>query len=572
MKMKLLLLLLLVGSETFYAQFNLERTYGTYSESLNNVKLNTVDSQGNIFTIGTVGTYDISNFITPNSYQTTPGTLYIVKRNLWGALVWGTYFNGDIQSATIDKNDNLILLGRASLSLDATGFTSTGSYQPVLSTESDLFLAKFDTSGNKIWGTYLNNGTNVIQESPHIGPELGLSIVTDADGNIYFTHRTALTNLGTVGTFQQDPLGTNKNAISKFNSSGFKVWTTYYGINGSQTQHITANLTGIFVSGQANDCIPSNPTNAPNSYFATANAFQPTKTNCLQGFITKFNFNGQRQWSTYLKVSDIYGPTIKGFGEDLYVTGKQSGSSLATPGAFQEINDGDCAFVLKFNNIGERAWGTYYGLDGAGSSGSLEFDSIGNVYFFGTTSKNTNIATPDGFLAANPSLIQSPTLIPAGFFAKFNPDGHRIWGSYYGGTLSTSIRNFKVFGNGCYIYGVTNCDSNIATPNGLTPEMPDLAEGELTSFIAHFETIPLSTNQNDLENFSIFPNPGLDRLNIKSNSKISEIQIFDLMGKLVVELTGVDLEFVTVSNLSSGLYLLKATSDNGVSTTKFLRQ
>ncbi|MES2865084.1 MAG: T9SS type A sorting domain-containing protein [Bacteroidota bacterium] len=81
----------------------------------------------------------------------------------------------------------------------------------------------------------------------------------------------------------------------------------------------------------------------------------------------------------------------------------------------------------------------------------------------------------------------------------------------------------------------------------------------------------LSLEEYSQSNFTVYPNPVDKEINIKSNSEISEIQVYDAMGKLIKELKGNKLESLDVTNLSKGFYLLKVKSGDFFSTRKFLK-
>jgi murein DD-endopeptidase MepM/ murein hydrolase activator NlpD len=68
----------------------------------------------------------------------------------------------------------------------------------------------------------------------------------------------------------------------------------------------------------------------------------------------------------------------------------------------------------------------------------------------------------------------------------------------------------------------------------------------------------LSVNKNELPNTSIYPNPFENIVEIKSESKITEIVIRDLLGKTItIEKNDVDgLNYIDNSTLSSGVYLM----------------
>jgi len=84
-----------------------------------------------------------------------------------------------------------------------------------------------------------------------------------------------------------------------------------------------------------------------------------------------------------------------------------------------------------------------------------------------------------------------------------------------------------------------------------------------------FDSTGATLSDKDFEiafDFSIYPNPASDIINIKSISTIDTIEMFDLLGKqvLVTEQT----EQIKVNDLPSGVYLLKVYSDKGNMTKK----
>ena len=71
--------------------------------------------------------------------------------------------------------------------------------------------------------------------------------------------------------------------------------------------------------------------------------------------------------------------------------------------------------------------------------------------------------------------------------------------------------------------------------------------------------------------FSLYPNPVADKLYIGSNEHFSNIEIYDVSGRLLVSNENV-IGFVDVSMLQRGQYILKFVSDDGkVFRSKFLK-
>ncbi len=71
---------------------------------------------------------------------------------------------------------------------------------------------------------------------------------------------------------------------------------------------------------------------------------------------------------------------------------------------------------------------------------------------------------------------------------------------------------------------------------------------------------------------SVYPNPVADMLYVSSAEPVSEVQIFNLQGQLVLTQRG-DIQAVSVTDLADGVYMLKATTQSGtVTTQKIIKQ
>ncbi|MTE28169.1 T9SS type A sorting domain-containing protein [Winogradskyella ouciana] len=83
----------------------------------------------------------------------------------------------------------------------------------------------------------------------------------------------------------------------------------------------------------------------------------------------------------------------------------------------------------------------------------------------------------------------------------------------------------------------------------------------------------LSTEEFELSDVSVYPNPTTSDWTIKSNSQtINSIEIFDLLGKQVMELepNKTDVK-IDASELNVGVYLAKIYSENGTKTIKLVK-
>lgn len=77
---------------------------------------------------------------------------------------------------------------------------------------------------------------------------------------------------------------------------------------------------------------------------------------------------------------------------------------------------------------------------------------------------------------------------------------------------------------------------------------------------------PLGVEESVANLFKIYPNPTTGLLNIKSNTSISEITVYNNLGQLFF--TSENSDKINVSTLSKGIYFVKISNDNGQIETK----
>ncbi len=70
----------------------------------------------------------------------------------------------------------------------------------------------------------------------------------------------------------------------------------------------------------------------------------------------------------------------------------------------------------------------------------------------------------------------------------------------------------------------------------------------------------MSVNENRLLDFSVYPTPTENILNIKSKTEITKIEIYSKLGQLIKETIE---NKIDISNLTQGLYFVKAEDVNG---------
>ena len=74
-------------------------------------------------------------------------------------------------------------------------------------------------------------------------------------------------------------------------------------------------------------------------------------------------------------------------------------------------------------------------------------------------------------------------------------------------------------------------------------------------------------------NFSVYPNPATDLVNItkKNNVEVNSISITDINGRIVKEVVSNEINLISIADLTAGIYLLKIVTAEGTGTTKLFK-
>ena len=148
-------------------------------------------------------------------------------------------------------------------------------------------------------------------------------------------------------------------------------------------------------------------------------------------------------------------------------------------------------------------------------------------------------------------------------------------GYFYTGTMYPNFANKYIFGDYCsgeigLVSSTGVLSWTLDTGNLITSFGEDI-NGELYltngSSVSKIVDTSLSTATFDNDKISVYPNPAKTEIFIKnsSNLTLSKVTIFDLTGKLVLTKTlgNSDEQSITISTLSTGLYLVKVEDLKG---------
>ena len=151
------------------------------------------------------------------------------------------------------------------------------------------------------------------------------------------------------------------------------------------------------------------------------------------------------------------------------------------------------------------------------------------------------------------------------------------------GTMTSM--NFNIYSGACgaltAVTGTCNSNLTVATSEvltGLTPNNIYFVQvwsnsAEQGTFALRLSDDGLGNNSFDNSNFSYYPNPVKNTLNLSYNQEISNVEIFNLIGqKVSSNVINANQGQVDMSNLSNGVYLVKVTSNNQVKTIRVIKE
>ena len=427
------------------------------------------DSSGNIYITGIA--ISGSGIATKGAYQTVgdsiSGSTFLAKFNPSGSLLWATYYGeaSEGDGIAIDKSGNVYISG---IVYSDSGIASKGAYQTTCDTiNGSVFLAKFNPSGNLLWGTYY--GGSIYDWNAYVA--------ADISGNVYITGTTFSTSgMATKGAYKTsgDSIASDI-FLAKFNSAGSLLWGTYYG-GGNQNVgwSIATYDTNVYITGLTGS----------SSGIATKGAYQTWDGGA---YLTDFSASGALLWGTYYGGDDNGLSVATDISGNIYITGAaDNGNSIdiATSGAYQTSFGGGFsdAFLAKFSSKGNLLWGTYFGGSGQDGGISLAFDKSGNVYMSGGTNSTSGIATSGAYQTS----FAGGSPYGDGFIAKFTTKGNLLWATYYGGSGDDQTFGISTdSSNNLYVTGYTESLSGIATSGAYQTSLSGIDDAFLAEFHNH---------------------------------------------------------------------------------------
>lgn len=378
----------------------------------------------------TISLSNTNNFPIVNLTSSGSTDCYLVKYNNEGQLRWAKKIGGigydNLSNIKIDQSGNITIIGSYTGTVDFGGVTKTATGF------SNVFVAKYNQSGNLIWVKVLTGSSNILDIN---------GVDYDSQNNVFIT-----------GYFLSSVTaeGNTKNAIgggfdafyAKYNSDGTLIWIKSFGGNsGDFSNNIKSDENGnIFLTG---------------SFEGTATFGSITKTSlgASDMFIGKVDNNGNFLWVKTAGGSnvdagrslavDISGNIIVGglFYDNINFEGQIS-NSLGSSDIFIATYSGDSGTLLWKNTMGG------VGLD---NISDLIIDDNNKLYLTGSFEVSISLG----------SYLLSSKGSSDIFISKLDATGKILWAKSFGSYINDEgISIIKDSNGNCFSSGHISASTN----------------------------------------------------------------------------------------------------------------
>lgn len=464
------------------------KSFGTTGSSSRGFGV-TTDASGNVLIAGSFnGTVNFGGV-----GLVAQGTdVVVAKYNSAGVHLWSKRFGGTMAeqayALATDASGNVLVTGyfQGTAGFGGTVLTSGGN--------NDIFVAKYDASGNHLWSRQL--GTTDL--------DIGNSIVADNTGEVIVT--------GYLHGIVPSDI-----ALAKYNATGTVQWIKVIG-------SVEGYDEGLSVASDAAGNIIMTGSFAGDVDFGGGN-LSTSSIDDWDAFLVKYNAAGTHLWSSRFGNADLEsGFAVKSDpASNVLVTGYFSGT-VNFGGADLTSASGDVdVFLAKYDPDGAHVWSRRFGGTSFENATSLAVDASSNVFLGGYFSGTANFGGPNLQSAGNVDI----------FFAEYRPDGSYVSSQCYGGTAADAGQSIAVDGAGNryltgYFAGQVNFGGGMLSSSGT----PDVFLAKYSSVVTAADSGPAL----DALYISAAPNPFNPSTTlsyrIPSAGRVT-IAVYDVRGQLV---------------------------------------
>jgi hypothetical protein len=520
----------------------------------------TTDSYGNVYITGCFNRPSITFGTTTLLNTDTSGwtfDIFIVKYDASGNLLWAKGeggINSDIGNCiSVDVAGNVYVTGSysyPSISFGSFTFTNIGT--------SNIFIVKYDSSGNVIWAQSAGGAISGLYSN-----NIGRSICTDSIGNVYLTGIfTGTISFGAISLTNIYPSNLTDIFIVKFDSLGNVLWARREGGNSSEDAHsiIADSYGNVYLTGFFN---------SPTFTLGTTILINNGTNYSSDMFVAKYDSSGNAIWAFSAGgIGQDIGKSITADASgNIYVAGFYTSESIIF-GTDTLINLVDTIdiynqydmFIIKITPMGIINW--VKGSENISNYAiNVIVDSSDNVYLSGSFIYSMTFGVTTITSSGSADL----------FIVKYDSSGNEVWVMREGGAGYDASESIAIDASGnIFVTGWFTAPS--ITFGATTLTNTSFVNSAKDVFIAKLGAILVGHPENITNKFTyINPNPFNLLTTFKFNTEINngKLKVYDSNGHVVKEIKGIsgsDFAFYR-DNFACGLYFIELIVDNKIILT-----
>jgi len=514
---------------------------------------------------------------------------------LWARVAGGNSYNEAMSIAADDSGNTYV-----------AGYYNIFAWDLPHANGTDAFFVKYDPSGNIIWTRSLSS----------TGTDRVFSIATDKLGHFYiFGYFSGPSIVICDDTLTNTVVNKFDMFVAKYDTNGNCIWVRQVSGAGQDTP------TGMAVDSLGN-CFITGYHESPTLNFGTQIL---TNSGGVDIFLAKYDPNGTALWAKSASGSaNEYSRSVAvdKFGNS-YITGDFNTASISFGGTVLVKTGNQDMFLTKYSSSGNVLWVNHPDGTQDMHGNSVAVDSVANIYIGGSFNYDITFDTTTLTSSGNLDIL----------LVKYAMDGSFLWAKSVGGTAEDAATTVATDYLGyCYLAGYYNSASitmgvypltnngsgfkdifvseyNAAgdvvwakSIGGLTGDYPNAIQpvlsrdvyiagclgstsitigdstfanaGTTNILVAKSGNTP-ATSLHEFSNsasISVFPNPANDFITFSCPQKAT-IEIQNIAGQVVrTTSTNGNAATLDLRNLSSGVYIIKATTDKEMVTKKFIKK
>lgn len=265
---------------------------------------------------------------------------FLMKLDASGNELWSQQFGVSTEftrsrAMAVDITGNVYVAG-----------STTGSLAAPNAGRDDVFLTKYDTSGNEVWSRQFGS----------VEYDWCSGAAVDDSGNVYIT--------GTTKGSLRGPISGGSDAfLIKFDPTGNELWSTQFGTTESDSTSsvVVDSNNNVFVTG------------------GTSGDLAGSNAGPSDVFMTKFDPSGVEVWSRQIGSNahdTVYSMALDSE-DNAYLTGNTTGNLGGVNAGLYD------AYLMKFDTSGSQLWTRQIGTSLENYGAGVAVDDFGNVYLTG---------------------------------------------------------------------------------------------------------------------------------------------------------------------------------------------